>query len=284
MESGRGAERLLSPKLRQASVRVAILALAAMTSLAVSGCGDSSSDEQAASAPASQSEQAEAGGAASAPASQQEAGSPAGKPSAPSPSPSPVPGSGREAPASQGNQGSTVPLPSGAPEKGITPQQRAKATVLTMRVESPALQPTATTTGGVATLPTAYTCDGRDTWPELTWQGVPEGTAELALYVMNLQPVGGELFYGWTVAGLDPNLTGIPSGRLPKGAVEGRNSSGGVGYTICPPKGSSETFLFALYALPERLGAQRGFDPNAVRREIATQAGNSGVMAVGYRR
>lgn len=262
MESGRGAERLLSPKLRQASARILILALAAITTLAVSGCGDDSSDGQT---------------TASSPASPGQAGNSAGKPAAPSPNP--VPGSGREAAA---GQGSTTGLPSGEPEKGITPQQRAKATVLSMRLESPALQPTAR--GGVAALPAAYTCDGRNTWPELTWQGVPEGTAELALYVMNLQPVEGQLFYGWTVAGLDPSLTGIPSGRLSKGAVEGRNSSGKVGYTICPPQGSSETFLFALYALPEPLAAKSGFDPNAVRKEIVMQAGNSGVMAVSYGR
>lgn len=246
MESGRGAERLLSLKLRQASART-ILAFAAAATLVLSGCGDSSSDDQTASTPTSQDKQAEAG----------------------------VP-----------ENKSATPGPNSIPDSGsrITPQQRAKATVLTMRLESPALASASAAPGGVVTLPATYTCDGRNTWPELTWQGVPEGTAELALYVMNLRPVAGELFYDWTVADLDPSLTGIPSGRLPKGAVEGRNSSGKVGYTICPSKGSSETFLFALYALPEPLAAQRGFDPNAVRREIAMQAGNSGVMAVSYGR
>lgn len=254
MESGRGAERLLRPGIRAVGAR-AILALAAVATLTLSACGDSSSDGQA---------------TPGAPVSQAEQGAPAA-----------AEGAAEKPSPSQEGQGQTSELPAGEREKGITPQQRAKATVLTMRVESPALQPAG---GGVATLPAAYTCDGRDTWPELTWQGVPEGTAELALYVMNLRPVAGELFYDWTVAGLDPSLTGISSGRLPEGAVEGRNSSGKVGYTVCPPAGSSETFLFALYALPERLGAQRGFDPNAVRREIARQAGNSGVMAAGYQR
>lgn len=277
MEQGRRPERVLRPKLGRASAGI-VLALASMAALAVCGCGDSSSDSQTASAPASQGEQAEAGGAARAPAPQ--AGSPGSKP--PAPSPNPVPGSGQGASPRQGKQGSTVTVPSGEQERGITPQQRAKATVLSMEVDSPSLQPAST--GGVAMLPATYTCDGKDTWPELTWRGVPAGTAELALYVMNLRPVGGELFYDWTVAGLDPSLTGIPSGRLPKGAVEGRNSSGKVGYSVCPAKGSSETFLFALYALPEPLSVRRGFDPNAVRREIAQQAGNSGVMAAGYRR
>jgi len=281
MESGRGAERLLSPRLRQASAR-GVLALAAAATLVLFGCGEGSPDDRAASTPTSQGRQAEAGG-------------PGNEPAAPGPNPVPGPGTqassrqgrsssqGEQGPGSQG-QPRPVELPSGEREKGITPQQRAKATVLTMRLESPALASAATAPGGVVTLPAAYTCDGKDTWPELTWQGVPEGAAELALYVMSLQPVAGEPFYDWAVAGLDPSLTGIPSGRLPKGAVEGRNSSGKVGYTICPPKGSSETFLFALYALSKPLAAKRGFDPNAVRRDIVMQSGNSGGMAVSYGR
>ncbi len=133
-------------------------------------------------------------------------------------------------------------------------------------------------------LATANTCDGEDVWPELTWQGVPSGTAELALFVMSLRPVEGQLSYSWTVAGIDPNLTSISSGRLPKGAVMGRNSSGKVGYTVCPAMGSSETYIFTLYALPERLTARNGFDPNALRREVGQISSNGGLMAVSYQR
>ncbi|HEX7293413.1 MAG TPA: hypothetical protein VF259_02605, partial [Solirubrobacterales bacterium] len=82
----------------------------------------------------------------------------------------------------------------------------------------------------------------------------------------------------------DPNLTGMQEGRLPKGAVMGRNSSGKVGYTVCPPKGSSETYIFTLYALPERLAARSGFDPNALRRQVGELSSNGGIMAAGYRR
>ena len=280
MESGRGAERLLSPELRQASAR-AILVLAAAATLVLSGCGDSSSDDQTASTPTSQGKQAETGGAANEPATSD---------------PNPVPGPGSQAPSSQGKpssqaepgpqgQGQPSPeaaIPSGEPEKGITPQQRAEATAQSMRLESPTLRPPPT--GGPAMLAAANTCDGEDIWPELAWQGAPPGTAELALFVMSLRPVENELSYSWTVAGIDPNLTGIPAGRLPKGAVMGRNSFGKVGYTVCPPKGSNETYIFTLYALPERLTARSGFDPNALRREVGQLSSNGGIMAVGYRR
>lgn len=273
MESGRGADRLLSPKLRQASAR-AILALAAAATLVLSGCGDSSSDDQTASTPASQGE---TGGPANEPATS---------------GPNPVPGSGSQTSSSQGkpsSQGERRPqpgpeaaIPSGEREKGITPQQRAEATAQSMLLESPTLRPPPT--GGPAMLAAANTCDGEGVWPELAWQGVPSGTAEMVLFAMSLRPVEGQLSHSWTVAGIDPDLTGMPSGRLPKGAVMGRNSFGKVGYTVCPPKGSSETYIFTLYALPERLSARSGFDPNALRREVGQLSSNGGIMAVGYRR
>lgn len=276
MESGRGAERFLRSKIRQASVR-AILVLAA-GALVLSGCGDSSSDDQTASALTSQGTQAETGGPASEPET---------------PSPNPVPGSGSQARSSQGKSssqggqgqgqpGSEVPIPSGEEEKGITPQQRAEATQQSMLLASPTLRPPPT--GGPPMLAAANTCDGENVWPELAWRGVPPGTAELALFVISLRPVEGQLSYSWIVAGIDPSLTGIQEGRLPKGAVMGRNSSGEVGYTVCPPKGSSETYIFTLYALPERLAARSGFDPNELRREVGQLSSNGGIMAAGYQR
>jgi phosphatidylethanolamine-binding protein (PEBP) family uncharacterized protein len=135
-----------------------------------------------------------------------------------------------------------------------------------------------------AALPSAYTCDGRDSWPELRWQGVPAGSAELVLFAVNLQPVEGKLFFDWAVAGLDPGLEGIEAGRLPKGAVVGRNGFGKLGYSVCPPKGSGETYLFILYALPRALSPKRGFDPTAVRKAAVAEAGNAGLLSASYSR
>ena len=76
---------------------------------------------------------------------------------------------------------------------------------------------------------------------------------------MGLQPVNEALFFNWAVAGLEPGLKGIDSGQLPKGAMVGNNGFGKNGYEVCPPAGS-ETYIFALYALPRR-SRPRGFDP-----------------------
>jgi hypothetical protein len=136
----------------------------------------------------------------------------------------------------------------------------------------------------ISVLPPAYTCDGKDTPPPLRWSGVPAGTRELVLFVLNLEPVNEALFFDWAVAGIDPGLGGLEPEQLPKGAILGRNSFGREAYSICPPKGSAETIIFALYALPEPLRPQQGFDPMALRQQVLAASHNSGLMAVTYQR
>jgi phosphatidylethanolamine-binding protein (PEBP) family uncharacterized protein len=138
--------------------------------------------------------------------------------------------------------------------------------------------------GSDGALPAPYTCDGKDSWPQLDWQGVPPGTEELVLFAMNAQPVGGKLFFDWAVAGLDPSLQGLEAGKLPKGAVIGTNSFGKSDYEICPPAGQAETYVFALYALPKRLSPAKGFDPHALREAALGASGNAGLLAVSYAR
>jgi phosphatidylethanolamine-binding protein (PEBP) family uncharacterized protein len=149
-----------------------------------------------------------------------------------------------------------------------------------MSLESPALEPGPES---VSALPATYTCQGKDTWPALEWSGVPDGTAELILFAINIEPVNEALFFDWAVAGLDPSLEGLESGRLPKGAVTGKNSFGHNGYSICPAK-SPETVIFALYALPSSLSPGKGFDPAALRKQALEVSGNAGLLATSYSR
>jgi phosphatidylethanolamine-binding protein (PEBP) family uncharacterized protein len=150
-----------------------------------------------------------------------------------------------------------------------------------MSLESPAIVASAE---GPGAIPATYPCDGKDSWPELHWSGVPAGTAELALFAMNVQPVEEKLFVDWAVAGLDPGLEGIEAGRLPKGAVVGTNGFGKAGYSICPPQGSGEIYMFAVYALPQRLSPQKGFDARELRAQVLGASGNVGLLAAAYAR
>jgi phosphatidylethanolamine-binding protein (PEBP) family uncharacterized protein len=188
-------------------------------------------------------------------------------------------GSGGEVPSSSAKRGPSVPQPTGAPEPGITPEQRRQATVASMSLESPSSR---SSSAGPQALPAEYGCDGKNTSPALRWQGVPQGTAELVLFAMNVQPVNEKLFFDWAVAGLDPELEEIEAGKLPKGAVLGRNSFGKTGYGICPEGG--ETYMFAVFALPKKLSPSQGFDPLAVRKAATEASGNVGLLALGYTR
>jgi phosphatidylethanolamine-binding protein (PEBP) family uncharacterized protein len=177
-------------------------------------------------------------------------------------------------------QGSRITQPEGAPEPGITPQQRQEATVASMTLASPSSQ---SSSAGPQTLPATYSCDGKGTSPALSWQGVPQGTAELVIFAMNVQPVEGRLFFDWAVAGLSPELEEIEAGTLPRGAVVGRNGFGRTGYEICP-EGGGETYIFTVFALPKKLPAAPGFDPSALRREVLKTSGNVGLLALSYTR
>jgi phosphatidylethanolamine-binding protein (PEBP) family uncharacterized protein len=180
--------------------------------------------------------------------------------------------------SSGGKQGSNASQPTGEPEPGITPKQRAKATTANVTLESPSF-------AGGAVLPVKYTCDGGNESPPLQWSGVPDEASELVLFALNMNPVEEALFFDWAVAGLDPSLEEIKEGKLPSGAVVGKNSFGKQNYSLCPPEaGGSESYIFMLYAIPEALSPEKGFDPLPLREEVLAQSGNVGLLSASYKR
>jgi phosphatidylethanolamine-binding protein (PEBP) family uncharacterized protein len=267
------------PSAKTASARVT-LALA-VAALALAGCGGGGEEDQAASAASSQAaaqeQEQEDQGQAKAQAAAEQAGSGAGaKAKAPG-------GDGAaSAPSGPGQKhGPRIAAPKGPAEQPPTPAQLQSATVADMTLQSPAIQPAGE---GLARLPATYTCDGEDSWPALRWSGVPAGSEELILYAMGVQPVEGKLFVAWSVAGLDPGLSEIEAGKLPEGAVVGENSYGKVDYEICPPPGSGEIYMFAIYALPRALAPKRGFDARELRQRILDVSGNVGLLPAVYAR
>jgi phosphatidylethanolamine-binding protein (PEBP) family uncharacterized protein len=112
---------------------------------------------------------------------------------------------------------------------------------------------------------------------------VPQsGTQELMLFAISTEPVSGKLFFDWAVAGLSPSLKGLEGGSLPAGAVVGRNGDGRDGYALCPANGKRESYVFALFALPQRLAPQAGFDPAALRQQAIKIARHTGLLVGSY--
>ncbi len=275
-----GAKRFLASPVKTASAG-GILALA-VAALLLAGCGGGSSDSgstDTAGTALAQSGGSPEGTSASPQGHSKASSQDGSKAKAPS-------GSGSEASDSSGGQsgqkhGPRIAQPKGEPEQAPSSEEIANATVADMSLESPAIVPSADQPGSLAA---TYTCDGKDSWPQLHWSGVPAGSAELILYVMNVQPVEGQLFVDWAVAGLDPGLQEIQAGELPKGAVVGTNGFGKRGYEICPPAGSGEIYIFAVYALPRPLSPQKGFDARELRRQILDVSGNVGLLPALYAR
>lgn len=275
------AERFLRSSAKAAGAGFS-LALA-VAALALAGCGgDSSADSassggstdvargQGSSAPGTAAGHSNAEGTGGDAAGQAggEEGS-AGQDGSPTPR---APG--------QGKRGPHIVPPKGPPEQAPGPAEIAKATVADISLQSPAILASG---GELGRLAPQYTCDGKDVWPAFAWSGVPPDSVELILYAMSLQPVEEKLFVDWAVAGLDPGLTGIDSGELPKGAVIGTNSFGKRGYEICPA-GAGETYMFALYALPRALSPPKGFDAREMRQDILDVSGDVGLLPAVYER
>jgi phosphatidylethanolamine-binding protein (PEBP) family uncharacterized protein len=190
-------------------------------------------------------------------------------------------GSGPGGSSARGKKhGPRIVPPKGPAEQAPTPVQVAGATVADISLQSPAI---VAAQGAPGRLAATYTCDGKDSWPALRWNGVPAGTAELILYAMNVQPLEGRLFVDWAVAGLNPSLEEIGAGELPKGAVVGKNGFGKAGYSLCP-QGGGEIYMFALYALPRSLSLARGFDAREVRKQILDVSGDVGLLPAVYER
>ncbi len=108
--------------------------------------------------------------------------------------------------------------------------------------------------GGISS---RYTCRGADISPSIEWASVPSSAKELLIVVRTLSR--GSLITNWSVAGLSPSLDELRAGKLPAGAVVGRNSFGQVGYHLCPKKRVQALVVLGVYAVPSSLHLHSGF-------------------------
>ena len=112
-------------------------------------------------------------------------------------------------------------------------------------------------------IPRRHTCDGADLSPPLSWEGVPEEAASLALIVDDPDaPVG--TWVHWVLYGLDPATDALPE-ALPSdetvlgGGRQGRNDFRRIGYGgPCPPPNGAHRYFFKIYALVEPVDLEAG--------------------------
>jgi Raf kinase inhibitor-like YbhB/YbcL family protein len=105
-------------------------------------------------------------------------------------------------------------------------------------------------------LPAAFTCDGAGEFPALSWGGLPDGTAAVAVLVHDPDAPGGDYVHR-LVSNLDPDAGALDGASTPPAALELRTSGGTDGWVPpCPPEGDGpHRYVFTVYALnrPTRL-------------------------------
>ncbi len=97
-------------------------------------------------------------------------------------------------------------------------------------------------------IPSEYTCDGRDVWPDLEISGVPEEAESLALAMDDPDSPSG-VWDHWVVWNIPADTKIIKSGELPPRAAEGINTWGRNGYGGPCPGSGEHRYFFKLYAL-----------------------------------
>ncbi|MGZ5050209.1 MAG: YbhB/YbcL family Raf kinase inhibitor-like protein [Methylobacter sp.] len=106
-------------------------------------------------------------------------------------------------------------------------------------------------------IPKAFTCDGDDRSPALSWSGVPENAKSLALIIDDPDapdPAKPKMTWvHWVLYNIPANTTELPKAvavrDLPSGTQQGKNDWKKTGYRgPCPPTGRHRYF-HKLYAL-----------------------------------
>ena len=121
-------------------------------------------------------------------------------------------------------------------------------------------------------IPVEHTCDGENISPSLSWSGVPEETASIAIEMVDPDAGG---YVHWVLFDLPPGITGLPAG-VPTGAdadfasKQAINTSGETGYSgPCPPGGQTHQYVFRVYALDAKLDLPAGGSAQDVQEALA---------------
>jgi Raf kinase inhibitor-like YbhB/YbcL family protein len=126
-------------------------------------------------------------------------------------------------------------------------------------------------------IPKAFTCDGSNVSPGLTWTHVPQNAKSLVLIVDDpdaptpILPV--MTWVHWLLYNIPATVSELPENiapeKLPKGTLAGKNDWNETGYKgPCPPLGRHRYF-FKLYALDDTLPDLNQPDKAALEKAMA---------------
>jgi phosphatidylethanolamine-binding protein (PEBP) family uncharacterized protein len=165
----------------------------------------------------------------------------------------------------------------GCGSSGGSPTKSAAITLTSSGIEGP-------------TLPARYTCDGANIAPQLRWGPTPAGTKELVLFAVGkgATPRSSSTIE-WALAGLKPELGEVKAGKVPAGAYLEELSNGKRRYSICPPRGQTRVYAFAVYAVPPKVIVTRNVNASTLYHNLSEgkpefRATGGGEIRVSYTR
>jgi Raf kinase inhibitor-like YbhB/YbcL family protein len=115
-----------------------------------------------------------------------------------------------------------------------------------------------------SSIPAAYSCDGQNNSPALSWSGAPAGTKSFALILHDPDAPREGGFTHWVIYNIPASSMSLEASvpktaALSSGAVQGNNGAGNAGYTgPCPPAGPAHHYEFRFFALDQMLALQAG--------------------------
>lgn len=116
-------------------------------------------------------------------------------------------------------------------------------------------------------IPSKYSCKGKNISPALGWTEPPAGTQSLALIMDDPDAPGGTWVH-WVLFNIPASMRNLQEGLPASGMSVGKNSWGDMRYGgPCPPSGTHRYF-FKLYALDTTINLSPGATKEQVLKEV----------------
>ncbi len=112
--------------------------------------------------------------------------------------------------------------------------------------------------GGV--IPRKYGYKNGNQSPPLKISGIPENTLSLVLMMDDPDAMGvvGKVWVHWVLWNIEPNVVELKENSIPSDCLEGETDFGEIGYGGPAPPDKEHTYIFKLYALDQKLDADKG--------------------------
>ena len=109
-------------------------------------------------------------------------------------------------------------------------------------------------------IPKKYGYKNGNLSPPLKISGIPENTSSLALIMDDPDAMGavGKVWVHWVLWNIDSNTTELKENFIPSNSIEGETDFGEIGYGGPAPPDKEHTYIFKLYALDQKLDADKG--------------------------